>query len=108
MCELCTYLASYKWLICSMSRMSQYIGNHSTKDSSKCVVMNLKALPVVRRDVLWQILHMDKCVCVVHLFYTCGLMPLMFFAFANACHTRSYAISVVDDLYCMQIIMSHT
>ena len=25
---------------------------------------------VVRKNVLWQILCMDKCVCVVHLFYT--------------------------------------
>ena len=70
--------------------------------------MKLKAPPVVRRDILWQILHMDKCVCVVHLFYTRGLMPFMFFAFAHACHTCRYAISVVDDLHCMQIIRSHT
>ena len=104
MCELCTYLASYKWLICGMSRMSQYIGNHSTKDSSTCVVTKLKALQVVRRDVMWQILRMDKCVCVVHLFYTSSLMPLMFSAFAHACHTRRYAISVVGDLYCMQVM----
>ena len=102
------YLASYKWLISGMSRMSQYIGNHFTKDSSTCVVMKLKALPVVRRDVLWQILCMDKSMCVVALFYTRGLMALLFFAFAHACHTRSYAISVVGDLYCMQTIMSHT
>ena len=108
MCELRTYLASYKWLICSMSPMSQYISNHPTKDSFACVVMKLKALPVVRRDVLWQILCMDKCVCVVYLFYTRGLMPPVLFAFAYACHTRSYAISVVGDLCCMQIIMSHT
>ena len=90
-----------------MSRMSQYIGNHYTKHRSKCVVMKLKALPVVRRDVLWQILRMDKCVCVVHLFHTHGLMLLVFFAFAHACHIRSCAISIVGDLYCMQIIMSH-
>ena len=78
MCELRTYLASYKWLICGMFRMSQYIGNHSTNDSSTCVVMKIKSLPVVRRDILWQIVRMDKCLCVVHLFYTCGLMPLVF------------------------------
>ena len=32
--------------------------------------MKLKALLVVRRIVAWQILCMDKCVYVVHSFYT--------------------------------------
>ena len=44
---------------------------------------------------MWQILCMDKCMCVVHLFYTCSLMPLVFFAFAQECHKHSYDISVV-------------
>ena len=35
-------------------------------------MIKLKALLVVRRIVSWQILCMDKCVCVVHLFYTCA------------------------------------
>ena len=30
--------------------------------------------------------HMDKCVCVVHLFYMHRLMPCMFFAFTHAYH----------------------
>ena len=34
MCELHTYLASYS---CSMSQVSQYIGNYSTKNSSICI-----------------------------------------------------------------------
>ena len=60
--------------------------------------MKLKALLVVRRIVSWQVLCMDKCVYVVHSFYTCvdacthmymsGLMPHVFFAFAHAAHTR--------------------
>ena len=60
--------------------------------------MKLKALLVVRRIVSWQILRMDKCVYVVHSFYTrvdvctrvytSGLMPRVFFAFAHAAHTR--------------------
>ena len=60
--------------------------------------MKLKALLVVRRIVSWQILRMDKCVYVVHSFYTrvdvctrmytSGLMPRMFFALAHAAHTR--------------------
>ena len=32
--------------------------------------MKLKVLWVVRRIISWQILHMDKCMCVVYLFYT--------------------------------------
>ena len=100
MCELRTYLASYstKGYKCSISRDSQYIGNYSTKNSSTCVDMKLKALLVVRRIVSWEILHMDKCVYVVHSFYMCvdactriytsGLMSHVFFAFAHVAHTR--------------------
>ena len=60
-------------------------------------IIKLKALLVVRRIVSWQILRMDKCVYVVHSFYTrvdactrvytSGLMPRMFFAFEHATHT---------------------
>ena len=60
--------------------------------------MKLKALLVVRRIVSWQILRMDKCVYVVHSFYTrvdactcmymSGLMLRVFFAFAHACDMR--------------------
>ena len=55
-------------------------------------MIKLKALLVVSRIVSWQIFCMDKCVCVVHLFYTrvvytSGLMPRVFFAFAHVCHT---------------------
>ena len=32
------------------------------------------------------ILCMDKCLCVVHLFYMRGLILLMFIAFAHACY----------------------
>ena len=71
-----------------------------------------------------QILHMDRCVCVVHLFYTrvhactCmytlglmpsvythGLMPCVLFAFAQAVHTcvtcvcHVCAVKVGGDLY---------
>ena len=51
-------------------------------------IIKFKVLLVVRRIILWQILCIDKCVCVVHYFtcaYTCGLMPRMFFAFAHMC-----------------------
>ena len=57
-----------------------------------------KALLVVRRIVLWQILRMDKCMYVVYSFYTrvdactrvytSGLMPRVFFAFTHAAHKR--------------------
>ena len=60
--------------------------------------MKLKVLLVVRRIVSWQILRMDKCVYVVHSFYTrvdastrvhtSGLMPRVFFAFAHTAYTR--------------------
>ena len=33
------------------------------------LIVKFKALLVVRRIVLWQILYMDNCVYVVHLFY---------------------------------------
>ena len=45
----------------------------------------------VRRIVSWQILHMDKCVCVMHLFYTrvhAWFDATCVFAFAHVCHTR--------------------
>ena len=48
-------------------------------------IIKLKVLLVVRRIVSWQILRIDKCVRVVNLFYTRGLMPHMFFAFAHVC-----------------------
>ena len=34
-------------------------------------MIKYKALVVARRIVSWQILCMDKCICVVHLFHTC-------------------------------------
>ena len=49
-----------------------------------------KAILVVRRIVSWQILGMDKCVCVVHLFYTRvheWFNATSLFAFAHVCHT---------------------
>ena len=59
--------------------------------------MKLKALLVVRRIVSWQILCMDKCVYVVHSFYTrvdacarvymSSLMPCVFLGFAHTAHT---------------------
>ena len=61
--------------------------------------MKLKALLVVSRMVLWQILRMDKCVYVVHSFYTrvhacthvytSALMPRVFYAFAHVAHTHN-------------------
>ena len=74
--------------------------------------MKLKALLVVRRIISWQILRMDKCVYVVHSFYTLvdvctrvymsGLMPRVFFAFAHTAHTRGpfklWVICTVDAI----------
>ena len=54
-----------------------------------CEIIKLKALLVVRRIISWQILHMDKCVCVVHYLtrvYSCDLMLHIFFAFTHTCH----------------------
>ena len=53
-------------------------------------MIKLKALLVVRRIVSWQILCMDKCVCVVHLFYTRAhewFNATSLFAFVHVCHT---------------------
>ena len=74
MCELRTYLASYKRLYKCSSYASGVPEGISVTILPRIVLhaymIKLKALLVVRRIVSWQILCMDKCVCVVHLFYT--------------------------------------
>ena len=60
-----------------------------------------KALLVVRRIISWQILHMDKCMCLVHLFYTrvhAWFDAMCVFAFAYVAHIC--AIYVLGNLYC--------
>ena len=73
MCELRTYLASYKGLYKYSSYVSGVPEGISVTIPSRIVLhalmIKLKALLVVRKIVSWQILCMDKCVCVVHLFY---------------------------------------
>ena len=51
----------------------------------------VKAQLVVRRIFSWQVFHIDKRVCVVHLFYTCAqawFAATHVFCFAHAAHTR--------------------
>ena len=66
-------------------------------------IIKLKALLVVKRIVSWQMLRMDKCVCLWCIYFTRmhkrGLMPHVFFAFAHTC-----AVLVVGDLYCIVVI----
>ena len=76
-----------------MSRVSQtvYRYNYSIKNSSTFVddKLKLKALLVLRRIVLWQILCMDKCVYAVHLIQLYAWFDATrVFAFAHVCHTH--------------------
>ena len=94
MCELRTYLASYKRLYTNavaMPRVSQKVAISVTIPPRIVLhvqMIKLKALLVVRRIVSLQILCMDKCVCVVHLFYTRvheWFNAMRLFAFAHVC-----------------------
>ena len=79
--------------------------------------MKLKALLVVRRIILWEILCMDKCLYVVHSFYTrvdactrvytSGLMPCMFFAFAHATHTRVTCVCRLSSGWFVPYLYNH-
>ena len=93
MCELCMYLASYKGLqnaVCLgcpsiLVIIPPRIVLHAQ-------IIKLRALLVVRKIVSWQILCVDKCVCVWFIYFICvythGLIPCMFFAFAHTAHMR--------------------
>ena len=52
---------------------------------------------------MWQILYINKCTCVVCLFYTYGLMPHMFYAFAHAAHMRTYVCVIQSTLRCKYV-----
>ena len=71
-------------------------------------MIKLKALLVVRRIVSWQILCMDKCVCVVLLFYT--RVHEWFNATSLLCFctrvSHGCVVSVVGDLHCIMQIMA--
>ena len=89
----CIACSSTSWCLrdfksSSGSFVGFFCGTHPDGDRA-FLFEQLMALMVVRRIVSWQILRMDKCVCVVHLFYMrihAWFDAMHVFAFAYACH----------------------